>query len=202
MGTVPFRDRYPWVVVPLNIFPLKSFLQHLSQVQKERQAGLEEKRRRQEAEAAIVRAELRREQGVTYVQQRTLTDKAAASALAKQCADTREKALAVVHQLAWSYLFAAARGGDATSVRKLLDPPLLPPILPGRAGGKHRAATARIEVDLRGNEWAAEELGGGGGNPRGSWFTEAVDVNAAGGSMRRTALHGACANGHLDVVKV
>ena len=87
-------------------------------------------------------------------------------------------------------------------MRKLLDPPLLPPIHPGRAGGKPRAANARIEVDLRGNEWAAEELGGGGGNPRGSWFTEAVDVNAVGGSMRRTALHGACANGRLDVVKV
>ena len=149
-----------------------------------------------------MRAQVRREQGVAYVKQRTLSDKAASSALSKKCAENRDQALSVVHQLAWSYLFAAARGGDAESVRKLLDPPLLPPIHPGRAGGKPRAANARIEVDLRGNEWAAEELGGGGGNPRGSWFTEAVDVNAVGGSMRRTALHGACANGRLDVVKV
>ena len=169
---------------------------------RERQAGLEEQRRKKEADAALARAQLRREQGDALVRQRAARDKNASLALQQESAQSREKALGAVKQMAWTYLFSAARAGDTDAVRRLLNPPVLPPILPVSGGNKLRPAAPRIEVDLRGKEWVAEELGGGGGNVRGTWLSDPVDVNATGGSMRRSALHGACANGRLEVVRL
>ena len=156
----------------------------------------DEMRRLKEADSAVKAAVERREQGAQRLLDRTTASLAASKDLMKQVHSVHSSALEVAVQAAWSRLYDAAKDNNVELLAQLLNPTDEDSNSP--RGMKRQKLPVGVCIPV---DWASEELRGGGGNDRGYWSVKALDVNARGGAMQRTALHACAARGHLEAVR-
>ena len=171
-------------------------------------AQQDEMKRIREADEAVKAAIERRKNGAERLISRTAASLAASKALKEQVVKSHESALEIAAQAAWSRLYEAAKDNNLELIEQLLRPEQhvapaesaadLSRIAQGGSNGKRQKLAVGVSIPV---DWAAEVLRGGGGNDRGYWSVGALDVNAQGGAMKRTALMAAASRGHLETAR-